>query len=494
MGKQRTQSRQQSPDRVASVEASRGATDSDSAPLFTAGLARDASVVVLAAISVLAWLGAHTLEEAMGVAGAVFVASSFALGLIHPTAGLLLAIATVPFQGTPIGGLPDSYGIREFARAAPIWGSLVRTLSNMIARGREPDASPRLLLFAALASGVLAPLTRVTAEAYPEYQAGVTGFVVDTAAILGTQSLMWAAWILASNLPRRVIPLIERTMAITLPIAIVVAIIGFFDSELFSGFIFDANTFGRLAGLGYPTPTAMGIAIGMPIAAAIAWRISKPLAGAMAGIALLTIFLTESRGPLLASIGSAIVAAIVYRNVPWRLVADGGAAGAVSAVALLLQRYGSRLSEWLAGGHVNFFGQSDSTRVESWIAAIQIIAKRPLDGVGWMGLRFWDPIFAKNQVYESHNIVLLAFASGGIPFGVATAIGVVGSMAMMWRNRRQLPIAWIAAAVALIICGLWDMPQARALAALYGGIALGVVARGADPAQGNVESPAHVRA
>ena len=53
----------------------------------------------------------------------------------------------------------------------------------------------------------------------------------------------------------------------------------------------------------------MGIAIGMPIAAAIAWRISKPLAGAMAGIALLTIFLTESRGPLLASIGSAIVAA-----------------------------------------------------------------------------------------------------------------------------------------------------------------------------------------
>jgi hypothetical protein len=472
------------------AESAASSTADHSTSLLTPALIRDASVVVLASLAVLAWLAAHSTEDWAGAAGAVFLAASFALGLLHPTAGLILAIVTVPFQGTAIGGLPDVYGVREFVRAAPLWGSVLRTLFDMLRRGRESDASPRPLLLAALACIVLAPLTRLTSEAYPEYRAGATGILVDTLSIIGTQAVLWGAWVLASNLPRRQVPTIERAIAIVLPIAIILALAAYADISVFNSFTFDGTTYGRLAGLGYPTPTAMGIAIGLPIAATLAWRMSKPLGGAIVGLAMLTIFLTESRGPLIAVIGSSICAIALYQNVSWRLVALGSLAGGIPAAALVVQRYGALFGAFLSGKSVDLLGASDSTRIASWIAAAQIVVQKPLTGAGWMGLRFWDPLFAKNQVYESHNIILLAVASGGIPYGAATAIGVIGSGLLMWRNRRSIPIEWLAAVAALLICGLWDMPQTRAFAALYGGIVLGLVTRrpidraGAEQPQG----------
>ena len=54
---------------------------------------------------------------------------------------------------------------------------------------------------------------------------------------------------------------------------------------------------------------------------------------------------------------------------------------------------------------------------------------------------------------------------------------ISGSVAALWRNRRGINPAWAAAAVALLVCGLWDMPQVRAYAAVAGGLALGLVAR-----------------
>jgi hypothetical protein len=448
------------------------------AALLTPTLLRDASVAVLGSLAVLAWLAAHSTEDWAGAAGAAFIVASFALGLVQPTAGLALAIITAPFQGTPIGGLPDAYGVREFVRAAPLWGSLLRTLVDIIRRGRERDAAPRPLLVAALACIVLSLVTRFTSDAYPLFHStGATGVLVDSMAVVGTQAVMWGAWVLASNLPRRHVPLIERTIAIVLPIAIIMALSTYAEISLFKAFTFNGTTFGRLAGLGYPTPTAMGIAIGLPISAALAWRISKPLGGAVIALALLTIFLTESRGPLLAVIGSSICAIAVYRNVSWRLVALGGLAGGIPAAALAAQRYGNQFAALFSGKGADLLGQSDSTRIASWVAAAQIVVQKPLTGAGWMGLRFWDPLFEKNHVYESHNIILLAVAAGGLPYGGATAVGVIGSSFLLWRNRRRVPIEWLAAVVALLICGLWDMPQTRAFGALYGGIVLGLVAR-----------------
>ena len=68
-----------------------------------------------------------------------------------------------------------------------------------------------------------------------------------------------------------------------------------------------------------------------------------------------------------------------------------------------------------------------------------------------MGLRFWDTAFDDNRVAESHNIVLHALAAGGIPFALATGIGVIGSALSMWRNRTNIPIEWVAAATALLV-------------------------------------------
>lgn len=444
-------------------------------------LVRDALVVVLGALAVLAWIAAHLGESWGGAAGLVFVISGIALGLASPIAALVLAICTVPFQGGPVGGFVDVYGISEFARGAPIWGAVARTLVDLVRRGREADAPPRLLLFAALGSIVLAPLTRLPSEAYPEYQAGATGIFVDMLAIIGTQSLMWGGWILAAHLPRNRIPTIERAIAIVLPAAMLIALIAFARIPLFQEFAFAGDRYGRLAALGFPTPTAMGIAVALPIAATLAWRENRIVGSTIVALGLFVIYLTGSRGPLIASVASGVAAVLVAREVPRRIILLGGAAGGVAAAALAVQRYGEQFADWLSGKSVEIVSLSDSMRIQSWLAAFQIALAKPLTGAGWMSLRFWNKEFEANKVAESHNIVLLALAAGGIPYALSTGIGVVGSAILMWRSRNRLPIEWLAAAVALLVCGLWDMPQTRALAALYGGIALGVVSRRTPP-------------
>lgn len=455
--------------------ASADASSNESA--IGSALIRDALVVVLGALAVLAWIAAHLGESWGGAAGLVFVISGIALGLASPIAALVLAICTVPFQGGPIGEFVGAFGVSEFARGAPVWGAVIRTLADLVRRGRESDAPPRLLLFAAIASIVLAPLTRLPSEAYPAYQSGPTGIFVDMLAIIGTQSLMWGGWILASHLPRNRIPAIERAIALVLPVAMLIALIAFAQIPLFQEVAFAGDRYGRLSALGFPTPTAMGIAVALPIAAMLAWRQNRIVGSAIVALGLFVIYLTGSRGPLIASVASGVAAVLVAREVPRRIILLGGAAGGVAAAALAVQRYGEQFADWLSGKSVEIVSLSDSMRIQSWIAAFQIALAKPLTGAGWMSLRFWNKEFEANKVAESHNIVLLALAAGGIPYALSTGIGVVGSAVLMWRSRNRLPIEWLGAAVALLVCGLWDMPQTRALAALYGGIALGVVSR-----------------
>lgn len=459
------------------------AVGEDQAPgLLTPDLLRDATVVVLTALAVLSWIGAHSIESWAGASGIIFVLSSLVLGVLQPIVGLVLAILIVPYQGGTIGGFVGIYGMTEVQRAAPIWGGVIRTLIDT-ARGKgSGDPPPKSLVFGVIAALLLAPISRLPSEAYPAYQAGTTGIIIDMLAIIGTQSVLWGAWILATHLPRRHIPTIEHAIAIALPIAMLIALASYFRVDLFDSFAFIGTKFGRLAGLGFPTPTAMGIAVALPVAATIAWRTSKGLGVAVLGVALLTVYLTQSRGPLIAIIGSGITALIIYRNTSVRLIVLGAAAGSVAAAALIVRRYGALFSDLLAGKSVDLLGASDSTRIASWIAAFQIAIQKPLTGAGWMSLRFWDPLFDKNGVAESHNIILVALAAGGLPYGISTAVGVIGSAVLMVRNRHKIPVHWVAAATALLICGIWDMPQTRALAALYGGLALGFVARRPQPA------------
>lgn len=445
--------------------------------LLTPSLIRDATTLVLAAIAIFSWFAAHIGETWSGVPGLAFIICGIGLGIANPFWGLALALATAPFQGGPVGGFFDTFGVSEFARAAPLWGSVARTLVDLIRKGRGADAPPRILVVAAVAALILAPITRLPSEAYPAYQAGAVGIFVDMLAIIGSQSVMWGAWIVAAHLSREHLPNIEKTFAIVLPIALVIALVAFFKIPLFEQIAFLGAKGDRLAGLGFPTPTAMGVAVALPVATIVAWRLSRSLGIGIAALGLFVIYLTGSRGPLIASLASAALAAIIAGNVPRRIIALGGAVGALAAGALGVQRYGALVGDWISGKSVELINLSDSLRIKSWVAAFEIAIAKPFTGAGWMGLRFWDKAFDENHVAESHNIVLHALAAGGIPFALATGIGVIGSALSMWRNRTNIPIEWVAAATALLVCGLWDMPQTRAFAAIYGGVALGVVAR-----------------
>ena len=98
-----------------------------------------------------------------------------------------------------------------------------------------------------------------------------------------------------------------------------------------------------------------------------------------------------------------------------------------------------------------------------------------------MSVRHWnDGQLMRNGVNHSHNIVLQALADGGFLLGGAVAVVIISSLRGAWARRHQIPAYWVGAAVTLIVCGLWDLPQLRAYAAVMGGLVLGLVARGAE--------------
>jgi O-antigen ligase len=217
----------------------------------------------------------------------------------------------------------------------------------------------------------------------------------------------------------------------------------------------------------------MGLATVLPLAAVAAWRIRPWLAVAVAGLVLLAIVLTWSRGPLVALGVGAVLAALASGRVDRRLAVAGAAAGAVALAALVAIRYGTDVDAILATIDASI--GSDGTRVASWAAAVSLAVSNPLLGGGWHALsRVAD--FAQRNVVYSHNVGLDAFASGGLPLGIANATVILSSAWMTWVRRRTMAVWLIAAVVTFLVCGLWDIPQVRSYAAVMGGIVLGMAA------------------
>ncbi len=76
----------------------------------------------------------------------------------------------------------------------------------------------------------------------------------------------------------------------------------------------------------------------------------------------------------------------------------------------------------------------------------------------------------------SHNVLLDAFASGGLPLGIANAVVILWSAWMTWVRRHTMAVWLIASVVTFLVCGLWDIPQVRSYAAVMGGLVLGMAA------------------
>jgi O-antigen ligase len=147
--------------------------------------------------------------------------------------------------------------------------------------------------------------------------------------------------------------------------------------------------------------------------------------------------------------------------------------GALAVVGVAIARYGKDL----AAGTLPGFG-GDSDRVTSWIAGLQIAFGSPLVGGGWTSVRYWNAgELGKVNVNFSHNIVMQGLADGGVPLGLAMLTLIITAITGIWRFRKSISPIWVVTAVTLLVCGAWDMPQLRTFAAVFGGVALGLVSR-----------------
>ena len=436
---------------------------------------------LLAIVAVSMWAGAHLFGSYSYIAGAGYVITGVLLGLVNPGLGAAVTVALVPFYGGEM-----SQGLGELVRSAPIIGSAIRLVFDRLRsrlEGGAPWAPDARLVGIAVLIMLLYPVTRITGNG-TEW-APTSRLLDDALFLVGAPVAMYAAWIVASHLPNAAISRLIELTPIALVCAIAVALGAWAGIGLFDPLAFDGIVYGRLGALGYPTPTGMGIAISLPLAVGALWKRSVRLALVVALLGIVAIILTESRGPLFALVAATLVTAILGKNVPRRYVL-GGAALLVSAVVVLLfVRYPDLLQRL---SHLRLPKlKGDEYRVLSWFAGIQIALAHPLTGGGWMSVRGWNEgELARKGVNLSHNMVLQGLADGGFVLGGAIFAVIVGSIRSAWSRRRAIPIGFIAAAVAVIVCGLWDMPHLRSYAAVMGGLALGLVARKVEASDAEV--------
>ena len=488
------------------------AASSDNAPsgppMFTTNSSevqlRNAGIATLAILTLVCWFAAHiTFGEAnqLAMAGVAIalagVASGICLGLISPVAAVLISVAMVPFRG---GSEALPFGFTEFLRGSALWGAVIRLLWDRFNahRSRANYVPPsRMMTIAAVIGLLIAPLQRYTATSLGTFTA--QGEFVDALGILGTQSLFFGAWLAAAHFPRTSIPKLQKAIGITIAVALALSFAAWLPPSMFNFFhplkslvkavpfdffLFNADVFGRLGTLGFPTPTAMGIAIAAPLAASAAFERSRISGVALLVAATVAIILTESRGPLIALAVMAVSVVPSIGLVRGRYLLALGGAGTLAGLLLFLNRYGSRLDLIFSGSLPNI--GSDLQRITSWRAGIETAIAHPLTGGGWFSLRYWnDGELGKENVNLSHNIILQGLSDGGFPLGAASAIVVIGATVLLLRNWKSVPLAWRAAAIAVLVCGLWDMPQFRAFGSLFAGLALGLVSRrdGSTPTQ-----------
>lgn len=441
----------------------------------------------LTAAALLLWLLNHISTPQLGIFAFVYAAVVIVIGWMSPLLGGALAILLVPYRGTADS---LSFGVTEFLRGVPIWGAVARLVWDRFWRARQPVAPPRdgdededpieapnpplIMLAAALLGAFIAPLQRLVATSIGTFPA--TNQNLDMLGIFGTQSLFFGAWIFGAHLSSSRVRRLMPWFAVSLALALAIALMAWVKVPLIKYIAFKANVEGRLAALGYPTPTAMGIAIALPIAFSAIWRTRRAALALITFGVFVAVIFTESRGPLLALFAGAATLAISMGGIRLQWIALGGAGAALLGGALVLNRYGRQLDLLLSGQIPNF--ASDLQRVTSWYAGIQTALIHPLTGGGWFSLRYWNNgELGKENVNLSHNIILQGLSDGGFPLGIALAVIVLGSIVLMLRYWRSIPAGWRAAVVVLIVCGLWDMPQLRAYGSLFGGIALGLVSR-----------------
>lgn len=423
--------------------------------------------VALAAFAWLSWFGGHFAGAVSDVAIPAWVVTGIALGLLRPRFGLLVTILVVPY----LGGAADPPQA-ELLRVIPILGAAVRLGVDRL-RGKRTFGAPRgEMVGLALVASFLFLLTAFTAYR----QSSNAGQLVLAALpwLLGAPVAFLATWITAAHdaeLPDG--PIVDAVLVSTV-FACLFALVAWWGAPWTAPFAYPAGGGGRLSAFGFPTPTGIGLAIALPFAVAAARR-RHVLAGlAVFVLVLATVVLTGSRGPLIALGVGGFVALAVSGGLNARTILGGAGIALVAAAALVAVKYGTtpqRILDTLAavtGG--------DLQRVQSWRDAIEATLRDPISGGGWGSLARVEASGSVG-ITASHNMILSAFADGGLPLGITFAGVVLYSAFTMWSNRRWIAPYAIAGATALLVTGLWDVPNLRSYGAVMGGLALGLVAR-----------------
>ena len=424
----------------------------------------------LAAIAATFWLLGH-IPALAPLAIPAWIVTGLALGLVQPWLGLLLTIAVVPFLG---GAIDPMYG--EVLRVVPIYGAAARVLLDRFVIGPGlgraiRQGPPWWVVAAAIAATAFYAYTAQTGD----LAVGKDPAFLDSGLhwLAGGPIAMMATWIAASHLVAGRDKTLTNVVLGTTVVGCILALVAWIGVPGVDLITFPGIVAGRLAGLGYPTPTSMGIATALPFAVAAALRYGRWLALGVIGLALVVVLLTSSRGPVIAIGVGTIMAALAYGRVERRLRVAGIAVGAITLVALVVGRYGTNVDaivQAISGG-----SGEDVDRFNTWIAAVAITIANPMVGGGWRSVeRFSD--FAQRQTAYAHNIILHGFSEGGLPLGIANATVILYSAGQVWQRRHTMAPYLIAAVVIFLVCGFWDIPQVRSYAAVMGGIALGMAA------------------
>jgi O-Antigen ligase len=426
----------------------------------------------LAAIAATFWLLGHVPAIA-SLAIPIWIITGLALGFLQPWLGLLLTIAIVPFLG---GALDPMYG--EVLRVVPIYGAAARVLLDRFFLGPGfgrvvRQGPPWWVVAAAVAATALYAYTAQTADLAMHNDPAFLDSALHWLA--GGPMAMMAAWIAASHLVAGRDRMLTKVVLGTTVVGCILALLAWVGVAGADLITFQGIVTGRLGGLGYPTPTSMGIATALPfaVAGALMFRRGRWLAFVVIGLALVTMILTLSRGPLIAIGVGAALAVIVSGRVERRLRIAGLVVGAITLLALIAVRYGTNVEAALSA--ISGSSGEDVDRVNTWIAGISITIASPLFGGGWRSLdRFGS--FSQQAISYSHDIVLHGFSEGGLPLGITNATVILYSAWSVWRGRHTMAPYLIAAVVVFLVCGFWDIPQVRSYAAVMGGIAMGMAA------------------
>lgn len=209
-----------------------------------------------------------------------------------------------------------------------------------------------------------------------------------------------------------------------------------------------------------PTGALMGsfavFALALSLRSRARWAVAAAVSSALA---LAGLWLTGSRGAMIATALGLVVAVIASRDVGWRRIATTGAGvcvGGTLAVALLLQLGGIRTSTGVQPGPVASVGAEPvatrlvrvepnaahnlRARFAHMDAALSLFSEHPVTGAGMgaygdLGNRLASP--GANLTLSAHNEFVETLAEGGLLFGVPFLISgaAVGLLALRRTGR-----------------------------------------------------------